>query len=100
MESLVVGYEDGTVELLDITSGSYEVTGMLTRSDLGFAIRSVKFSPNGQRVAVASEYACISRAILNKKLTHPPVRRLSKSSMFGIQRRFKCSKGMNEEYAP
>ena len=53
MESLVTGCEDGTVALFE--QGSNDFAGYVTRSALGLSIRSVAFSPNGQRVAVASE---------------------------------------------
>lgn len=53
MESLVTGSEDGKVALFD--HGSKEFTGLVTESPLGLSVRCVKFSPNGHRVAVASE---------------------------------------------
>lgn len=53
MESLVVGTEDGKARLYD--HSTREFTGLITESPLGLSVRCVKFSPNGHRVAVASE---------------------------------------------
>lgn len=53
MESLVTGAENGRAALFDHTSR--EFTGLVTESPLGLAVRCVKFSPNGHRVAAASE---------------------------------------------
>lgn len=66
MESLVTGCEDGSVSLFDHSETTYEngtlpytappvLRALVTRADLGLAIRAVKFSPNGTRVAVASD---------------------------------------------
>lgn len=53
MESLVTGSEDGKASRFE--HGSKEFAGLVTESPLGLSIRCVKFSPNGHRVAVASE---------------------------------------------
>lgn len=53
MESLVVGDEDGKVSLYQ--HGSNEFSSFVTEIPLGLSVRAVKFSPNGHRVAVASE---------------------------------------------
>lgn len=101
MESFVTGGEDGQVALF--THGSQDLNKLVTRSSLGCSIRSIKFSPNGQRVAVASEYAGYSHEHMKDVPTDKgtfAASSLQKSSMCATRARCKSSKATLRAYEP